>query len=103
MDKEDKGMKVVDFKPKQKQEVSEEIQGRLDIVDALRKRVEAGEVTEFVATSLGADGNAVIWSNVGDIAAGAYCVIKMCLPISNKPTPAAMSATLDQITVWAFE
>ena len=70
MDKEDKGMKVVDFKPKQKQEVSEEIQGRLDIVDALRKRVEAGEVTEFVATSLGADGNAVTWSNVGDIAAG---------------------------------
>ena len=70
MEKDDKGMKVVDFKPKQKQEVSEEIQGRLDIVDALRKRVEAGEVTEFAATSLGADGNAVIWSNVGDIAAG---------------------------------
>tara|TARA_X000000950_G_scaffold163459_1_gene199819 strand:- start:942 stop:1235 length:294 start_codon:yes stop_codon:yes gene_type:complete len=70
MEKDDKGMKVVDFKPKQKQEVTEEIQGRLDIVDALRKRVEEGEITEFVATSLGADGNAVIWSNVADIAAG---------------------------------
>jgi hypothetical protein len=70
MEKEYKGIKVVDFKPNEKQEVTEEIQSRLDIVDAFRKRVADGEITEFVTTSLSADGNAVIWSNVPDIAAG---------------------------------
>lgn len=45
-------------------------QDLLEVLEEMRLRVESGEMTEFVAASLDADGDVQIHANVRDIAGG---------------------------------
>ena len=61
--KNDDGLEVVDFNEKRKKNL-------LDILDHMKAGIEAGEITEFTATSLDKDGEAQIHCYVGDVAVG---------------------------------
>jgi hypothetical protein len=54
---------VIDFQEKRKEAL-------LDILNHMKKGIEAGEIQEFVATSLDQDGEAQIHCYVGDVAVG---------------------------------
>ena len=59
-------------KPEQEDEdrVALRKQNLLDILDHVKEEIEAGNITEIVATSLDTSGDAQIHCYVGDIAAG---------------------------------
>ena len=61
--KNEEGLEVVDFNEKRKKNL-------LDILDHMKAGIEAGEITEFTATSLDKDGEAQIHCYVGDVAVG---------------------------------
>ena len=70
-------MKVISIndmikKPEQEDEdrVALRKQNLLDILDHVKEEIEAGNITEIVATSLDTSGDAQIHCYVGDIAAG---------------------------------
>lgn len=70
-------MKVISIndmikKPEQEDEdrVALRKQNLLDILDHVKEEIEAGNITEIVATSLDTNGDAQIHCYVGDIAAG---------------------------------
>ena len=54
---------VIDFQEKRKAEL-------LDILNHMKKQIEAGEIQEFTATSLDKNGEAQIHCYVGDVAVG---------------------------------
>jgi len=54
---------VIDFQEKRKAAL-------LDILNHMKGQIEAGEIQEFVATSLDQDGEAQIHCYVGDVAVG---------------------------------
>lgn len=45
-------------------------QDLLDVLDEMKRRVESGEITEFIAASLDDDGDVQIHASVRDIAGG---------------------------------
>ena len=61
--KNDDNADVIDFNEKRKQNL-------LDILEHMKAGIEAGEITEFTATSLDANGEAQIHCYVGDVAVG---------------------------------
>ena len=76
-DKKENKMKVVsinDAPKKSEDEVIDFVEKRkaacLEILDAMRDLVEAGEIQEFTATSLDSNGEAQIHCYVGDVAVG---------------------------------
>lgn len=56
-------LEVIDFDEKRKQNL-------LDILAHMQAGIEAGEITEFTATSLDKDGEAQIHCYIGDVAVG---------------------------------
>lgn len=61
--KNDDNADVIDFNEKRKQNL-------LDILEHMKAGIEAGEITEFTATSLDTNGEAQIHCYVGDVAVG---------------------------------
>jgi len=61
--KNDDNADVIDFSEKRKQNL-------LDILEHMKAGIEAGEITEFTATSLDTNGEAQIHCYVGDVAVG---------------------------------
>jgi len=61
--KNEEGLEVIDFNEKRKQNL-------LDILEHMKAGIEAGEITEFTATSLDTNGEAQIHCYVGDVAVG---------------------------------
>lgn len=61
--KNDDNTDVIDFNEKRKQNL-------LDILEHMKAGIEAGEITEFTATSLDSNGEAQIHCYVGDVAVG---------------------------------
>jgi len=61
--KNDDNTDVIDFNEKRKQNL-------LDILEHMKAGIEAGEITEFTATSLDTNGEAQIHCYVGDVAVG---------------------------------
>jgi hypothetical protein len=61
--KNDDNADVIDFAEKRKKNL-------LDILEHMKQGIEAGEITEFTATSLDTNGEAQIHCYVGDVAVG---------------------------------
>jgi len=61
--KNDDNADVIDFSEKRKKNL-------LDILEHMKQGIEAGEITEFTATSLDTNGEAQIHCYVGDVAVG---------------------------------
>jgi CCR4-NOT transcriptional regulation complex NOT5 subunit len=62
-------MNVVTIDPKQKKD-EERKQSMLDVLEEMRKQIEAGEITEFVACSMSEDGEAQIHASCLDLVGG---------------------------------
>jgi CCR4-NOT transcriptional regulation complex NOT5 subunit len=62
-------MNVVAFDPKEKEETRRK-QEMLDVLSEIQRQVEQGEIKEFVACSLRADGDAQIHASCLDLVGG---------------------------------
>lgn len=60
-------MNVVSINQKKQDTRKEDL---LEVLDEMKRRVESGEITEFIAASLDDDGDVQIHANVRDIAGG---------------------------------
>lgn len=60
-------MQVVSIDAAKKQQTKQDL---LDVLDEMRAQIDEGEITEFVATSMGPDGEAQIHVMTKDFAGG---------------------------------
>lgn len=62
-------MNIVAIDPKQKKE-KERMESMLEVLSEIKRQIEEGEITEFVACSLNKDGDAQIHASCLDLVGG---------------------------------
>lgn len=62
-------MNIVAIDPKQKKE-KERMESMLEVLSEIRRQIEEGEITEFVACSLNRDGDAQVHASCLDLVGG---------------------------------